>query len=50
MLQLIVMKKMTYDFYSKKSKQMIELNLNMIVYRNPQLINVLDKSIDHTLF
>ena len=38
---------MTYECYIKQSMQMVELNLNMIVYKNLHLINALYRSVNH---
>ena len=38
---------MTYEYYIKQPMQLVELNLNMIIAKNPHLINSLYWSIDH---
>ena len=40
---------MTYDIYFKHPVQTLELKLNMIVAKNPQLINSLNRSHIHPL-
>ena len=40
---------MTYECYIKQPKQMVGMNLNMIIYKHPHLINALDRSINHPL-
>ena len=35
---------MTYEHYIKQPLQAIELKLNMIIAKNPQLINALDRN------
>ena len=36
-----------YEYYIQKHMRMVELNLNLIIYRNPLLLNSLDRSINH---
>ena len=38
---------MTYECYNKQ--QMVEMNLKLIISKNPHLINTLDKNIIHPL-
>ena len=40
---------MTYEYYIKQPMQMIEVNLNLIFKKNPQLVNALNRSINHSL-
>ena len=40
---------MTYELFIEQSVQMIELNLNIIIYKNRHLINALDKGDNHPL-
>ena len=45
-----IKKQMTYQNYIKEPLQMVERNLKLINAKNPQLINALDRSINHSLF
>ena len=38
---------MTYNFYLKHNMQAVEWRLNMIIKKNPNLINALDRSFNH---
>ena len=40
---------MTYEYYIKQPKHMVEFNLNMIIAKNPHLINALDRRVKHSL-
>ena len=40
---------MTYKYYINSPMQMVERRLNMIIARNPHLINALDRRINHPL-
>ena len=40
---------MTYELFIEQPMQMIELNLNIIIYENRHLINALDKVDNHPL-
>ena len=40
---------MTYKYHIKQPMQKVELNLKMINYKNPQLVNTLDRSPNHPL-
>ena len=40
---------MTYESYFNQPMQAIELRLNMIIAKNPQLINALDRNKNHPL-
>ena len=40
---------MTYECYIKQPMQMVELNLNMIIFKSPHLIKALEGSISHHL-
>ena len=40
---------MTHEYYIKQPKHMVEFKLNMIIAKNPQLINTLDRHINHPL-
>ena len=40
---------MTYNYYLKKPKPMVETRLNMIIAGNPKLINCLNRDISHPL-
>ena len=42
-------KYMTDEHYIKQPIQLFELDLNMIIYKTPYLINVLDRSLNHHL-
>ena len=39
---------MNYEIYIKQLMQMVELNLNMIISKNPHVITSLDRSINHS--
>ena len=41
---------MNYDFDIKRPKQVCELKLSLIFDENPQLINTLDRSVNHPSF
>ena len=40
---------MTFENYIKQPMQMVQLKLKMIIAENPNLINSLDRSINHLL-
>ena len=40
---------MTYEFYIKQPKNMVEFKFNMNIAKNPHLINTLDGRINHPL-
>ena len=40
---------MRYEYYVKQPTQMIDLKLNLIIAKNPHLINSLGRSINHPL-
>ena len=40
---------MTYECYMNQPMQSIELRLNMVIARNPELINLLDRNEKHPL-
>ena len=40
---------MNYEHYIKQLMQMVELNLSMMISKNPRLIKALDRSINHPL-
>ena len=40
---------MKYEYYINQPMQAIELKLNMIIAKNPQLINTLDRNTNHPL-
>ena len=40
---------MSYGCYIEQRMQMVELKLNMIIDENPQLINALDRIVNHPL-
>ena len=40
---------MSYDYYMKQPKPMVESKLNQILAKNSQLINVLDRRVNHPL-
>ena len=40
---------MNYKYYIKQPMQMVEIILNMILSKNPYLLNVLDRSINHPI-
>ena len=40
---------MTYEHYVNQPMQSVELRLNMVIARNPQLINSLDRNKNHPL-
>ena len=40
---------MTYEFYINQPMQSVELRLNMVVAKNPQLIKSLDQNKNHHL-
>ena len=40
---------MSYDFYIKHNMHAVEKKLNMIIAKNPQLMNSLDRSNNHPL-
>ena len=40
---------MTYDHYRNQPMQSVELRLNMIIAKNPHLINSLDRNRNHPL-
>ena len=40
---------MTYEYYIKQPKHMVEFKLKMIIAKNPHLINTLDRRINHPL-
>ena len=39
--------KMKYEDYNEQPMQMVELNLNMKIAKNPHVINSLGRSINH---
>ena len=38
---------MSYEYYIKQPKHMVEIKLNQILARNPHLINSLDRRVSH---
>ena len=40
---------MTYEYYINNPMHMVERRLNMIIARNPHLINVLNRRVNHPL-
>ena len=40
---------MTYEIYIKQPMQAVELRLNIIIAKNPHLINSLNRCINHSL-
>ena len=40
---------MTYEYYIKQPKHMVESKLNLIIAKNPHLINTLDRRNSHPL-
>ena len=40
---------MSYEYYIKQPKHMVEIKLNQILARNPHLINSLDRRVSHPL-
>ena len=46
-VQLLVIKDLTFDFYNNRPMQMVALRLYMIIYKNLQLINTSDRNINH---
>ena len=38
---------MTYEYFIKQPKHMVEFKLNMMIAKNPHLINTLDRRINH---
>ena len=40
---------MTYEYYIKQPMPALELRLNMIIAKNPELINSLDRNKNHPL-
>ena len=40
---------MNFEYYIKQPMHMVELNLNMSIATNPDLINSLDRKINHSL-
>ena len=43
-------KYMNYENYIKLPMQMVQLNLNMVIFKTPNLINSLDRNIIHPLY
>ena len=39
----------TYDSYIKQPRQWVETNWNMLISKNPHLVNALERSINHPL-
>ena len=40
---------MTYKYYMNEAMQLVELKLNMIIAKHPELINKLDRKNNHPL-
>ena len=41
---------MTYECYTKRLMQKVELNMNMILDEKPKLINSIDRGVNHPVF